>query len=129
MKLKDKVSIITGAASGIGKATALVFAREGAKVMCADVNADGAESVARQIVDTGGEAESIKVDVSVEADVKNMISQTVARWARLRVEESFLARKGRYDGRHHLARLLPEIGQYVAPRVPAQPSSRSRSVL
>jgi NAD(P)-dependent dehydrogenase (short-subunit alcohol dehydrogenase family) len=79
MKLKDKVSIITGAASGIGKATALVFAREGAKVMCADVNADGAESVARQIVDTGGEAESIKVDVSVEADVKNMISQTVAR--------------------------------------------------
>jgi len=83
MKLKDKVSIITGAASGIGKATALVFAREGAKVMCADVNADGAESVARQIVDTGGEAESIKVDVSVEADVKNMISQTVARWARL----------------------------------------------
>src|SRR5439155_841575 len=83
MRLKDKVSIITGAASGIGKATSLVFAREGAKVMCADVNAGGAEAVARQIVDTGGEAESIKVDVSVEADVKNMISQTVARWGRL----------------------------------------------
>src|SRR2546427_4384418 len=83
MKLKDKVSIITGAASGIGKATALVFAREGAKVMCADVNADGAEAVARQIVDTGGGAESVRVDGSVEADVKNMISQTVARWGRL----------------------------------------------
>src|SRR5207244_958338 len=83
MRVKDKVSIITGAASGIGKATSLVFAREGAKVMCADVNAGGAEAVARQIADTGGEAESIKVDVSVEADVKNMISQTVARWGRL----------------------------------------------
>jgi NAD(P)-dependent dehydrogenase (short-subunit alcohol dehydrogenase family) len=59
MRLKDKVSLITGAASGIGKATALVFAGEGAKVMCADVNADGAEAVARQIADTGGEAESI----------------------------------------------------------------------
>jgi NAD(P)-dependent dehydrogenase (short-subunit alcohol dehydrogenase family) len=85
MRLKEKVSIITGAASGIGKATALVFAREGAKVMCADVNADGAEGVARQIVDTGGEAASIKTDVAVEAEVKEMIAQTVARWGRLDV--------------------------------------------
>ena len=85
MKLKDKVSIITGAASGIGKATALVFGREGAKVMCADINAEGAEAVARQIADTGGEAESIKVDVAKEAEVKEMVSQTVARWGRLDV--------------------------------------------
>jgi meso-butanediol dehydrogenase / (S,S)-butanediol dehydrogenase / diacetyl reductase len=85
MRLKDKVSLITGAASGIGKATALVFAREGAKVMCADINADGAEAVARQIADTGGEAESIKVDVAVEAEVKEMVAQTVARWGRLDV--------------------------------------------
>ena len=85
MRLKDKVSLITGAASGIGKATALVFAREGAKVMCADINAEGAEAVARQIADTGGEAESIKVDVAVEAEVKEMVAQTVARWGRLDV--------------------------------------------
>jgi len=85
MRLKDKVSLITGAASGIGKATALVFAREGAKVMCADINAEGAEAVARQIADTGGEAASIKVDVAVEAEVKEMVSQTVARWGRLDV--------------------------------------------
>jgi NAD(P)-dependent dehydrogenase (short-subunit alcohol dehydrogenase family) len=85
MKLTDKVSIITGAASGIGKATALVFAREGAKVMCADVNAEGAEGTARQIVDTGGEAASIKTDVAVEAEVQEMVAQTVARWGRLDV--------------------------------------------
>jgi len=85
MRLKDKVSLITGAASGIGKATALVFAREGAKVMCSDINAEGAEAVARQIADTGGEAESIKVDVAKEAEVKEMVAQTVARWGRLDV--------------------------------------------
>ncbi|MCH7810473.1 MAG: SDR family NAD(P)-dependent oxidoreductase [Chloroflexi bacterium] len=55
MTLNDNVAIITGAASGIGKATSLVFAREGAKVLCADINAEGAEATARQIADTGGE--------------------------------------------------------------------------
>jgi NAD(P)-dependent dehydrogenase (short-subunit alcohol dehydrogenase family) len=53
--------------------------------MCADVNADGAEAVARQIADTGGEAASVKVDVIVEADVQHMIQDTVARWGRLDV--------------------------------------------
>lgn len=83
MKLKDKTAIITGAASGIGKATAINFAREGAKVMCADVNADGAEATARQIADTGGEAASVRADVSKEADVERMIGETVSRWGRL----------------------------------------------
>ncbi len=85
MKLKDKVSIVTGAASGIGKATAINFAREGAAVMCADVNADGADATARQIADTGGQAASVKANVAKEADVQEMVSQTVARWGRLDV--------------------------------------------
>jgi len=85
MLLKDKVTIITGAASGIGKATALTFGREGAKVMCADINAEGAEATARTIADTGGEAASIKTDVIQEDDIKEMISATVTRWGRLDV--------------------------------------------
>ncbi len=85
MRLKDKVSIVTGAASGIGKASAIVFGREGAKVMCADINAEAAEATARQIVDTGGEAASIRVDVASEPDVQEMVSATVTRWGRLDV--------------------------------------------
>jgi len=85
MRLKDKVAIITGAASGIGKASAIVFGREGAKVMCADVNGEGAEATARQIADTSGEAASIRVDVASEPDVQEMISATVSRWGRLDV--------------------------------------------
>jgi NAD(P)-dependent dehydrogenase (short-subunit alcohol dehydrogenase family) len=85
MLLKDKIAIVTGAASGIGKATALTFGREGAKVMCADINAEGAEAVARTIADTGGEAASIKTDVIEEDDIKEMISATVTRWGRLDV--------------------------------------------
>jgi NAD(P)-dependent dehydrogenase (short-subunit alcohol dehydrogenase family) len=85
MLLQDKVSIVTGAASGIGKAAALTFAREGAKVLCADLNAEGAEAVARQIADTGGEAVSLKADVAVEDEVKAMIAEAAGRWGRLDV--------------------------------------------
>ncbi len=83
MRLKDKVALITGAASGIGRATALLFGQEDAKVMCADVNGDGGERVARQIADTGGEAASVTVDVAQEEDVQRMVRETVERWGRL----------------------------------------------
>lgn len=83
MRLKDKIAIVTGAASGIGKATATTFAKEGAAVMCADVNAEGAEAVASTINDTGGEAAAIEVDVSKEDDVRRMLAETVARWGKL----------------------------------------------
>ena len=85
MRLKDRVAIVTGAASGIGKATAITFAREGASVMCADVNAEGAEAVARTIADTGGDAASVSVDVASEDDIQNMVAETVKRWGKLDV--------------------------------------------
>ena len=82
MTLNDKVAIITGAASGIGKATSLVFAREGAKVLCADLNAEGAEATARQIADTGGEAASFQVDVAEAPQIKATVADAASRWGR-----------------------------------------------
>ena len=83
MRLKEKVALITGAASGIGKSTSLLFGQEGAKVMGVDINGEGAERVAHQIADTGGEAASLTVDVAKEEDVKRMVREAVERWGRL----------------------------------------------
>jgi NAD(P)-dependent dehydrogenase (short-subunit alcohol dehydrogenase family) len=83
VRLKDKVAIITGAGSGIGKATALLFGREGAKVVCTDINETTAQATARQIVDAGGQAESMLVDVSVAADVERMMQTTVQQYGRV----------------------------------------------
>ena len=54
--LEGKIALVTGAASGIGRSTALVFAREGAKLVVADLNASGGEETVRQIKETGAEA-------------------------------------------------------------------------
>ena len=69
MRLKDKSAIVTGAASGIGRDIALVFAREGAKVAIADLNKDAAEIVANEIRSRGGQAMSVAMDVTDEQAV------------------------------------------------------------
>jgi 3-hydroxybutyrate dehydrogenase len=69
MKLRDKVAIVTGAASGIGKAIALAYSREGAKVAIADLNKDAAEAVAAELRKRGTQAMSVAMDVTQEAAV------------------------------------------------------------
>src|SRR5271169_1140295 len=78
MKLKDKVAIITGAASGIGKDIALVFAREGAKVVIADLAKDAAEATAAEIRASGGQALGVAMDVTDERAVNDGVAAVVA---------------------------------------------------
>ncbi|MFN2377350.1 MAG: SDR family NAD(P)-dependent oxidoreductase [Candidatus Binatia bacterium] len=79
-RLKGKVAVVTGAASGIGKATALRFAAEGAAVVVADISAEGAEAVAAEITEIGGRAFALRVDVSVSAEVDALIEEAVRRF-------------------------------------------------
>jgi meso-butanediol dehydrogenase/(S,S)-butanediol dehydrogenase/diacetyl reductase len=80
-----KIALITGAGSGIGRATALLFAERGARVMCADIDADAAEATSAGIRQRGCEAGAIGVDVSRAVDAKRMIDETVERWGGLDV--------------------------------------------
>ena len=77
MKLKDKVAIVTGAASGIGLEIAQTFAREGARVGIADINIDGARAAARIIVNSGGQAMAVGMDVTDETAVEKGIKAVV----------------------------------------------------
>ena len=82
-QLMGKVGLVTGAASGIGRATALAFAREGAKVVVADSVIEGGEETVRMIQKAGGEAIFVKTDVTQEADIEAIVKKTVERYGRL----------------------------------------------
>lgn len=82
-RVNGKIVLVTGGGSGIGRATALVFAREGAKVVIADVVVSGGEETVRLIKAAGGEAVFVKADVSKAADVEALIKQTVDTYGRL----------------------------------------------
>lgn len=82
-KLNGKTALITGGAGGIGRATALAFAAEGAKVVVADLQAAAANAVAEEVRAAGGEAIGIAVDVSRSEQVAAMVKQVVAHFGRL----------------------------------------------
>ncbi len=85
MRLKDKIALVTGAASGMGESAARIFAREGAKVVVADVLEKEGHVVAASIVSAGGEAVFLRLDVSDEEQWRETVRETVERYGRLDV--------------------------------------------
>ena len=83
--LKDKVALVTGASSGIGRAIALAWAREGAKVVVSDVNAQGGEETAALVRSAGGDALFVACDVGSAADCEALVNRAVAHYGRLDV--------------------------------------------
>ncbi len=81
--LRDKVVLVTGGASGIGRASCLAFAREGARVVVADVAVADGEATAAMIRETGGQASFVQADVSVAADVAALVRRTIEENGRL----------------------------------------------
>ncbi len=100
MRLSDKVCVITGAGSGMGRVAALMFAAEGAKVVAADVSVEACESVVREVRAAGGEATAAVADVSKEADSKAMVDHAVATY-------------GRLDALYNNAGIMPEADHSV----------------
>src|SRR5438309_1297449 len=91
MRLDGKVAVITGAGSGIGAATALAMAREGARVVVADLNETSAKGVVEQIEKAGGRALAVRADVTKAADNQMVVEKAVATWGGLDI---FLANAG-----------------------------------
>jgi len=85
LDLQNKVAIVTGGAMGMGKATAMLFAEVGAKVIIADYNKEVGQETVDEIKEVGGEASFVQVDVSNEEQVQNLVEQTVDIYGRLDV--------------------------------------------
>ena len=85
MEVKNKIVIITGAGSGIGKATAIHFAKYGAIVVVSDIDLESAKKVAEEIVTNGGTSRPIKANVAKFEEVENLINETVEEFGRLDV--------------------------------------------
>jgi 3-oxoacyl-[acyl-carrier protein] reductase len=85
MRMKDRVAVITGAATGIGEATALLFGEEGAKVIAADINLDGVNSTVSKIVEKGGNAIGKYIDLSKVDEITAFVEEVLEQQGRIDV--------------------------------------------
>ncbi len=82
-KLKNKIAVVTGAASGIGYASAMALCREGASLVIADINGEGAERVAAELSESGGAALAVQVDLAQPDSIAQMITGTIDHFGRI----------------------------------------------
>lgn len=85
MRLADKVAVVTAAGSGMGRASSLMFAKEGAKVVAADIDSNGGQKTVDLIKQQGGEAMFVKADVAKVSHMQNMVETTVANYGKLNI--------------------------------------------
>jgi 3-oxoacyl-[acyl-carrier protein] reductase len=83
MRLLDKVAIITGAGSGIGRASAILFAQEGARVVAADIHDDGGKETVKCIKDNGGEAIFVHTDVAISSQANDLIQTAIKKYSKI----------------------------------------------
>ena len=99
--LENKVALVTGAASGIGRASSLILAREGAKMVVSDIDASGAEETLSLIKERGGDGVFVHADVSKGNDVQELISRAVSTYGRLDCAYNNAGIEGYMSGRLH----------------------------
>lgn len=97
-RLAQKTAIITGAASGIGRATALLFAREGANVVLADMQASALEETLQLVKAAGGQGVARTTNVAVEADVQGLVELALSTYGRIDIVCNNAGITGKYDG-------------------------------
>lgn len=85
MRLKEKIAIVTGAGSGIGRAITLLFASEGAKVVIAELNSERGKRVEKEVLNSGGEALFVPTDIASETQVHAMVQTAVARFGKIHI--------------------------------------------
>ena len=113
MRLKDKIAIVTGAASGMGASTAKIFASEGAKVIVTDVNGDEGTVVVDDITAVGGEARFLKLNVASEADWASVVSETVSAFGRIDILVNNAGISGSHPDRLNTATWDEQMNTYA----------------
>ena len=117
MRLTGKVSIITGAAQGIGRATALKFAKEGAKVAVCDINMESVLETIELVESAGGEAVGFRVDVTDKDSIAKMVEGVMAKWGRIDtlVNNAGIVQDRIWAGFHY--RFSAQVGQDMGRKI------------
>lgn len=113
MKLTNKVAVVSGAASGIGRATAINLANNGARVAVCDINVDGAREVSDEITASGGEAIALQVDVSKWQDVENTVKAVLEKFGNVDILVNSAAYLGFQMGNAFHEEDLDEWGKHI----------------